>query len=142
MAIFVSDEGRVLGHTARTVWDTCIALPEALRQSPTVVADAAAVAAFETSRQAAEKHGAIEFDELVETNGRNTLRERTKCGHAFSARRRAIERIGLPQVRTHRLAQLEGEQRAWSAEIMAREASLPELAAILFLRIERQDSHT
>jgi superfamily II DNA or RNA helicase len=142
MAIFVSDEGRVLGPTARTVWDSCIALPEGLLQSSTVVADATAVSAFETSRLLAEKQGAIVFDELIEAHSRSTLRERTKSGHGFSARRRALERIVLPQLRTHRLAQLEEEQRAWSAEILAREAALPELAAVMFVRIERQDSHS
>ena len=65
----------------------------------------------------------------------STVRERKKGIHAFSSRRRAIERLGLPQVRAHRLRHLAEEEHAWSNEIAAREAALPDLAAVLMLRV-------
>ena len=138
VALFVSDEGRVLNPTARTVWDSCIALPDELRQAPAVAAGGAAITAYEASRHAAEKHAAVVFDELAEAHLESIQRERRKGSHAFSARRRAIQRIGLPRVRIHRLAQLAEEERVWLAEIAAREAALPELAAVVLVRIERQ----
>ena len=57
----------------------------------------------------------------------------------FAARRRVIERIGLPQVRARRLAQLVTEEAAWDAELSAREHALPELAALTVIRVDGQD---
>ena len=67
-------------------------------------------------------------------------RERKKGTHAFAARRRAIERLGLPQVRAHRLRQADEEERAWTAELSTREAAVPDLAAILLVHIVRAGS--
>ena len=63
------------------------------------------------------------------------MRERKKGAHAFSSRRRAIERLGLPQVRAHRLRILEDEEQVWSRELALREAALPDLTAVLMVRV-------
>jgi len=64
-------------------------------------------------------------------------RERRKGILAFASRTRAIERLGLPQVRAHRLRQLADEERTWQTELAAREAALPDLAAVMLLRIRK-----
>ena len=63
------------------------------------------------------------------------MRERKKGAHAFASRRNAIERIGLPQVRAHRLRALEDDDQAWTRELTMREAALPDLAAVLMARV-------
>lgn len=135
LALFVSDDGRVLGPTARTVWDRLIALEDGIRQEKGNLGESAASAAYESSRMAAEKHGAAVFDELLSAHRDSIRRERKKGAHAFAGRRRAIERLGLPQVRAHRLALLAAEEQAWSSELAAREAALPELTAMVLVRI-------
>jgi hypothetical protein len=55
--------------------------------------------------------------------------------HAFASRRRAIERLGLPQVRGYRLRVLADEEQAWNLELAARETALPDLAAVLMVRV-------
>ena len=62
-------------------------------------------------------------------------RERDKGEYAFAARRRTIERIGLPQVRDYRLAQLAQEEKAWGEHLeLAAEVS-PELVPLLVIRL-------
>lgn len=62
-------------------------------------------------------------------------REREKGEYAFAARRRAIKRIGLPQVRDYRLAQLPQEEKAWGEQLeLAAEVS-PELVPLLVIRL-------
>jgi hypothetical protein len=51
-------------------------------------------------------------------------------------RREALNRIGLPEVRQHRLRRLDEEERAWAAELRKREQVLPELQPIILLRVE------
>ena len=64
-------------------------------------------------------------------------RERRKGQQAFDARKRLISRVGLEQVRDFRMRQLEEERAQWEAKTAARAAALPELNAILMLRVAR-----
>jgi len=135
LALFVSDDGRVFGPTARTIWDRFIDLPAGLSQATDDLFGEFASRAYETSRAAAEAQGAAVFEELLGDHKLTIVRERKKGGHAFASRRRAIERLGLPQVRSYRLRILADEEQAWNRELVARETALPDLAAVLMVRI-------
>lgn len=137
LALFLSDDGRVLGPTARTIWDRLIDLPIGLRQASDELTSAAASQAFDASRTAAELQGTALFEELLSTHKMNIVRERKKGGHAFASRKRVVERIGLPQVRSYRLRALAEEEQAWNRELAAREAALPDLAAVAMVRVAR-----
>jgi hypothetical protein len=135
VALFVSDDGRVFGPTARTIWDRLIELPDGLSEGEDELSGAVAAEAFFVSRQAAEGQGATVFGELATAHQQGILRERKKGQHAFASRRRAIERLGLPQVRNYRLRSLADEEDAWTRELAAREAALADLAAVLMVRV-------
>ncbi len=134
-ALFLTEDGRVFGPTARTIWDRLIDLPHGLIEASGDLSGSRALDAYGVSRQAAEAHGATVFEELAADHRQRIIRERKKGIHAFSSRRRAIERLGLPQVRAHRLRLLAEEEQAWSNEIAVREAALPDLAAVIMLRV-------
>ncbi len=135
LALFLAEDGRVFGPTARTIWERLIDLPNGLSQAGEEISGSIAVDAFDASRKAAEAQGAAVFDELAAAHQMSIMRERKKGTHAFSSRRRAIERLGLPQVRAHRLRILGDEEEAWTRELAAREAALPDLAAVLMVRV-------
>jgi superfamily II DNA or RNA helicase len=135
LALFVSDDGRVFGPTARTVWDRLIDLPAGLSQAADDLSGAPALRAYDASRSAAETQGAAVFEELLAAHQLSILRERKKGGHAFASRRRATERLGLPQVRNYRLRILADEEQAWTQELSVRETALPDLAAVLMARV-------
>ena len=50
LALFVSDDGRVFGPTARTIWDRLIDLPAGLSQATDDLSDAPALQAYDASR--------------------------------------------------------------------------------------------
>ena len=135
LPLFLSEDGRVFGPTARTIWDRLIDLPNGLSQTTEDLSGAPAADAFGASRRAAEAQGAAVFEELAAAHHLSVVRERKKGGHAFASRRRAIERLGLPQVRSYRLRILAAEEQAWTRELVAREAALPDLAAVLMVRV-------
>lgn len=139
MALFLSDDGRTLVPTARTVWDRLIDLSDRLTWTGENLAATAATMAFDASRKAAEAQGEMIFGELITAHQESMSREQKKGRHAFLARRHAIERLGLPQVRTRRLAQLATEESAWSAELASRETVVPELVALAFARVSPQE---
>jgi hypothetical protein len=135
LALFLAEDGRVFGPTARSIWERLIDLPNGLSQAGEDISGSAAVDAFDFSRKAAEAQGAPVFEELAAAHQMSIMRERKKGAHAFASRRRAIERLGLPQVRAHRLRTLEDENQAWTRELTTREAALPDLAAVLMARV-------
>jgi len=91
---------------------------------------------FQKIAENAEKYGKTIYEELVASLKARSISEQKKAEYAFAARRRAIERIGLPAVRNHRLAQLEKEERLWRERFDRNAQASPEMVPILILRIE------
>lgn len=136
LPVFVSDDGRILAPAARAVWDRLLELdPENFVMRPAALVGDRATVAYEDTRHHAEIVGRTVYDELLTTHGRNIEREKQKALQTFAARRHAIERIGLPQVRKNRLAQLAQEESALDRELANRSAALPELRAIVLMRV-------
>ena len=140
MPLFCSDEGRMLAPTARAVWDRLVDLDDDAHSPVSVPSEGQEAAAiYELARQRAEKSGQSLFEELLHSH-RDVLTRRKKRGQsAFDSRQRAIERIGLPQVRAHRLRELQQERDRWLAELAEQESALPELSALLILRVAPEE---
>jgi len=138
LPLFLSDDRRVLAPTARAIWDRLIDLDEGTcPPAPVAVSGEEARSIFDQVRAQAEIHGLLVFSELIDAHRDRVKREREKGNRAFAARCRAIERIGLPQVRKHRLDELEREEADWAAELHARGDALPELTALVLIRVAR-----
>jgi hypothetical protein len=136
LPVFVSDEGRTMAPAARSIWDRLIEHDAAtLAFRAGAVVGSAAVEAYELSRSAAESLGTSVYEELRDAHAARLERERTKLEQSYGARRQAIERVGLPQVRQHRLAQLERERQEQDARLDAKSRAVPDLAALMLVRI-------
>ena len=61
--------------------------------------------------------------------------ERERASYAFEARSQAIGRIGLPAVREHRRKRLQQEHDARMASLDDAEASVPDLNAVMLVRV-------
>jgi len=131
--VFVHDDGRLLGPSARGVWD---ALLSAQCEPERTIVGAEAVEAYETAYAAAEQEARPEFDELLASHHSAIGAERDRGKLAFESRRKAIGRIGLDAVRSHRLRQLDDELQRWETSLDARETSVPDMAAVLVARVE------
>ena len=133
MPLFLADDGRVFAPTARHIWDQLLVTkPTILRHLDVETSHQA----FERLQAAAERQGKTIYDEQVAAHRERLAREREKGEYAFAARRRAIERIGLPQVRNHRLSLLEQEEERFREELERRAQILPEMAPLLLVRVE------
>jgi len=63
-------------------------------------------------------------------------REREKANYAFAARRKTVERIGLPQVRDYRLNLLAQEERSFQEQLDQKAHAYPEMVPLLVIRVE------
>lgn len=133
MPLFLSDGGKVFTPTARHLWDRLLSVAPAVR-GHLEIEDARD--AFDRLSQIAEEHGRAIYDELVQEHGLRLTREKEKGEYAFTARRKIIERIGLPQVRDYRLNLLRQEERSWNEELERKAQVYPEMVPLLVVRVD------
>lgn len=133
LPLFLADNGRIYMPTARYIWDQLLTARPHVRS----LLDATiSQAAFAQLQKAAEEHGRSIYEALVQEHRVRIAREREKTDYAFAARRKTVERIGLPQVRDYRLNLLAQEQRAFQEQLDQKAHVYPELSPLLVLRVE------
>jgi hypothetical protein len=133
LSVFLHDDGRTLSPTARHIWTLL------LEQTPSpgrYLDGEESKRVFLAVTTAAERNGHPIYEELLQFHHKRLEREKENKRYSFEARRRAIERIGLPAVRQHRLAELDKEEMAWHLESESRTFVYPELIPRLVLRVE------
>lgn len=133
LPIFISDDGRAFMPTARRVWDLLVT--ETISTPTRSLTGTDARAAYAAARQAALQHGEKRFNELLAEQQLSQSREAERMDYAFAARRRLIERVGLPAVRNRRLALLDEEMASWRVKAAAAAQAAPTLTAVAMLRV-------
>ena len=133
MPLFLHNNGRVFLPTARYIWEQLLSGDVEIQKH---LSGEESTKAFARVWEAASVQGKTIYDQLLRQHRQQLDKEREKCIYAFATRRCAIERIGLPQVRDYRLAQLAQEERTWQ-EVMQQQAEVnPELVPLLLMRVE------
>jgi len=133
MPLFLADNGNVYMPTARHIWDQLLVTSPQVRS---MLDTEASQEAFAQLGKTAEEHGESIYESLVQEHKTRIEREREKAEYAFAARRRAIERIGLPHVRDYRLNLLAQEERALQKKLDQKVQVYPELVPLLMIRVE------
>jgi len=133
MPLFLADNGMVYMPTARHVWDQLLAASAQVRS---VMGTSVSQAAFEKLQNAAEEHGKPIYEALLQEHRGRIAREREKADYAFAARRKTVERIGLPQVRNYRLNLLAQEERSFQEQLNQKAHAYPEMVPLLVIRVE------
>jgi len=133
--LFHHDDGRMLLPTARHIWDRLLEEHPDVQEGGTKMG-AEVETVFNRLRAEAEAQSEAAFHELHARHQQRLKREQEKGRYAFQVRREALNRIGLPEVRQHRLKRLEEDEKAWAAELRKREHILPELQPVVLLRVE------
>jgi superfamily II DNA or RNA helicase len=132
--VFVEEDGRALQPAARLVWDRLIE-----RGFTFGLEDAVPLKEDEltANRSVAEERGADVVAGMVDAHRAKVARDRRAGERAFAARRRAIERLGLPKVRQKRLADLAIELERWGTRLRDEERTVASLDPILMVRVLR-----
>ena len=136
MPLFLADNGMVYMPTARHVWDQLLVASARVRA---LLGAQVSGIAFAKLEEAAEEHGKPVYEALLQEHRARITREREKGAYAFAARRRTIERIGLPQVRDHRLNLLAEEERSFQQQLDQKARTYPEMVPLLVIRVEGGD---
>jgi hypothetical protein len=133
LPLFLNEQGRAFLPTGRSLWEKLLDQPIQVSGYQDL---GASLSVYEQCRAAAENQGKGLFSELVQAHHQQLDFDRQKGEYAFRVRRRMIERLGLASVRAYRLGQLTLEEQSWTAEMQRRTAILPELSAVLILKVQ------
>lgn len=133
--MFVNSQGRYFAAASGRIWEAlCQAEFEVVAGASVQVGnDAEVIAMLET---AAQREGEVLFKTLHTEYETELVRDIEKTEFSFAARRRAIDRIGLPEVRQFRLKQLDVEQAQWQRHIEQRRQVFPQLNLTLVVEIQ------
>jgi len=110
ISVFLSGEGKLFQPTARHIWD---ALQTTEAQVQASLAQDESISAYERLHEAAEQAGQERFDTLQQAHLAAVAREEERGINSFTSRRKAIERVGLPEVRQFRLSHCNAEETKW-----------------------------
>jgi hypothetical protein len=134
LPLFRHDDGRVLDPTARWIWDAM------LRPSTAIVPreplrGAVAEEVYREQEAVVRRRGGGLYADLVAQLRDRIAAERAHGEEAYAARRTALERIGLVNMRRARLAELAAEETAWRATLERRAQFQPALRGLILLRV-------
>ena len=132
VSVFVSEEGKLFLPTARHIWD---ALQTAETQVQATLGQDESIIAHERLQEAAEQAGQELFDALQQAHLASVTREEERGIVSFASRRKAIERVGLPEVRQFRLSRCDADESEWRHELQSARQIVPEIRPLLMLRI-------
>lgn len=132
MPLFCHDNGQVYLPTANHIWGQLITGRSEMQE---FLSQDESSRAFEASRMSAEESGRALFDALCQEHRRQIDEERKKGMAAYEARRRAIQRVGLPQVRDFRMERIAEEERIWLNELEKQQTLVPDMVPLLMLHV-------
>ena len=134
VSVFLSEEGKLFLPTARHIWD---ALQTAEPQVLGTLRPDESSAAYGSLQEAAEQAGQEMFEALQQAHITSVVSEEERGIVAFGSRRKAIERVGLPEVRGYRLTRCDAEETEWRNELQSARQIVPEIRSLLMLRISK-----
>lgn len=131
-SVFLREDGRLFLPTARHIWDSLQS------GEPNVVGTLGpddSAQRFDRLRRAAEGAGAEHFEALRRAHLTAIDAEEERGRLAFDFRRKAIARVGLPEVRHYRQRQCDQEEAEWRKELASARENVPEMRPLLLMQI-------
>ena len=130
LPLFVDEDGRVLQPAARLIWERLT-----VGQFEVLTDVSHDPQTLRGHRLLAEERGADLLATLVNARRERVNRERRAGERGLAARRRTIERLGLPQGRQKRLETFEQEERQWARRMNERQRTAAGLDPVLLLQV-------
>jgi uncharacterized SAM-dependent methyltransferase len=85
--------------------------------------------------EAVEQAGQELFNSMQVSHKKSVAQEEERGMVVLTSRRKAIKRVGLPEVRQYRLASCTAVENGWRHELQSARQIVPEIRSLLMLRI-------
>jgi len=131
--LFITDCEKTLLPTAKHIWEQLLTKDFEVISS---LENNNSKVSFALLRKYAEEHGEPLYNELLREHQLHVRRLKDKNAYAFAMRRCNIERVGLTQVRNHRMKLLENEEDKSQLQLAKERDTTPEMLPLLIVRVE------
>lgn len=134
VSVFINDQGKVFLPTARHIWEQIQSV------EPTIegMLDAEeSLIAHKILHKAAEEAGQELYSALRHAHSASIAREEERARVAFGSQRKAIMRVGLPEVRHYRMNRCDEEEATWRRELAIAKEIVPEMRPLISMRVEK-----
>jgi superfamily II DNA or RNA helicase len=125
--VFINNEGKVFGQTARHLWEKITT--DEIAPSSTIEGEEA-LSIYNDLYAAAVSEGRQIWETLKRLHLERWKQEMERTSYHFTARRKMLDQIGLKEVRGYRLRQLEVDEAQRLGELDRQKNLLPELDAL------------
>jgi len=133
IAVFLQDDGQILLPTSNYIWEQII---EKAPPTSEQITGAKSEEIFDNLAGAAEKQGYQTYDELSKKYAAFLEREKENGQFSFAERKKFVQKVGLKNVREHRLGKLLAEEIEWQEKMMELSRITPELIPLIILYVE------
>ncbi|HAT8643601.1 DEAD/DEAH box helicase [Legionella pneumophila] len=132
ISVFLSEEGKLFLPTARHIWDE---LQTVESQVQSILSLDESLLIYEKLLEASKQAGQELFNTLQQEHIGAVIREKERGMAMFASKKKAIERVGLTEVRQYRLNRCNTEEIEWQNELQSAQQIVPEIRPLLMMRI-------
>ena len=127
MPVYIKPNGQYYATASQRVWDAVCSKEFEILPQELAAAPAEYQSVYALLYQAAQQEGKAIFESMLAATQADLDNHYEKGEYSFNSRKRAIERVGLPEVRQYRLRQLNSEYALWRQELDKKRKALPDM---------------
>lgn len=135
VCVFINKKGKLFMQTARHIWDNLLTDDPSIE---CIKGSNESIMAGKRLLSAVEQLGQEVFDSMRDAHFASVAREEKRGKISFASRRKAINRLGLPEVRQFRLDRLDEDESQWRCQLQSARKIVPEVRPLLTLEISKR----
>lgn len=136
MPVYIKPNGQYYATASQRVWDAVCSKEFDILPQDLAVDSSLHQSIYALMHKAAQEEGKAIFESMLTANQTDLDNQFEKGEYSFNARKKAIERVGLPEVRQFRLRQLSSEYALWLEGIDKKRRVIPDMVLHTIIEIK------
>ncbi|HAX9835787.1 helicase-related protein [Citrobacter braakii] len=136
MPVYIKPNGQYYATASQRVWDAVCSKEFEILPQDLAVESSLHQSIYALMHKVAQEEGKAIFESMLTANQTDLDNQFEKVEYSFNARKKAIERVGLPEVRQFRLRQLSSEYALWLQDIDKKRRVIPDMVLHTIVEIK------
>lgn len=136
MPVYIKPNGQYYATASQRVWDAVCSKEFEILSQGLAVESSLRQSIYAIMHKVAQKEGKAIFESMLTANQTDLDNQFEKGEYSFNARKKAVERIGLLEVRQFRLRQLSSEYALWLQDIDKKRRVIPDIVLHTIIEIK------
>jgi superfamily II DNA or RNA helicase len=136
MPVYIKPNGQYYATASQRVWDAVCSKEFEILPQDLAVESSLHKSIYALMHKVAQEEGKAIFESMLTANQTDLDNQFEKGEYSFNARKKAIERVGLPEVRQFRLRQLSSEYALWLQDIDKKRRVIPDMVLHTIIEIK------